>query len=315
MTDSPSGFALRFISGKYQGGEFPLPAEKQVLIGRGGELDIVLVEDMVSRKHAKITTAEGKIVIEDLGSTNGTFVNGEKIKRARLKLGDRVLIGTSILKLIDVADAKVSREEDALNAAELNQLAQNRAKNFQSRAGDSTSMSGSLAEMPVSELLPMLASMKKSGVLSVTNGEDSGRVYMREGRIYYAILNDNDDLGPMKALFRMTSWFTGEFRLLPPSDEEFMLELEESTEHLIMEAARQQDELKRIRDLPEPEDMLSVSKPLTPSLADLEREELEVFQIVHNLGFFQSVLDNSPYTDLKTATIVKGLIDREYVYF
>lgn len=314
MTDSPSGFALRFISGKYQGGEFPLPAEKQVLIGRGGELDIVLVEDMVSRKHAKITTAEGKIVIEDLGSTNGTFVNGEKIKRARLKLGDRVLIGTSILKLIDVGDAKPGRDEDALNDAELNQLAQNRAKNFKNRAGDSTTMSGSLGEMPVSELLPMLASMRKSGVLAVTNTEDSGRVYMREGRIYYAILNDNDELGPMKALFRMTAWTSGEFRLLPSSDEEFMLELEESTEQLIMEAARQQDELKRLDDLPEPEDMLSVSKPLSPSLTDLEREELEVFQLVHNLGFFQSVLDQSPYTDLKTATIVKGLIDREYLY-
>ena len=60
MTDSPSGFALRFISGKYQGGEFPLPGEKQVLIGRGGELDIVLVEDMVSRKHAKISTGKAE---------------------------------------------------------------------------------------------------------------------------------------------------------------------------------------------------------------------------------------------------------------
>ena len=56
MSDEPSsGFALRFISGKYQGGEFPLPADKEIVIGRGGELDIVLVEDMVSRKHAKIT--------------------------------------------------------------------------------------------------------------------------------------------------------------------------------------------------------------------------------------------------------------------
>ena len=80
-----SGWALKFISGEYQGGEFPLPGAKEIIIGRGGELDIVLVEDMVSRKHAKISTLEGKVVIVDLGSTNGTFVNGEKIKKARLK--------------------------------------------------------------------------------------------------------------------------------------------------------------------------------------------------------------------------------------
>ena len=70
MSDEPSsGFALRFISGKYQGGEYPLPSEREIVIGRGGELDIVLVEDMVSRKHAKITTQQGKIVIQDLGPT------------------------------------------------------------------------------------------------------------------------------------------------------------------------------------------------------------------------------------------------------
>ncbi len=93
-------YVLRFISGKYQGGEFPVAPEKQILIGRSSDLDMVLVEDMVSRKHARITMQSDQIWIEDLGSTNGTFVNGEKIKRAHLKEGDRVLIGTSILKLI-----------------------------------------------------------------------------------------------------------------------------------------------------------------------------------------------------------------------
>ena len=93
-------FVLRFISGKYQGGEFPIVPDKQIIVGRSSDLDMVLVEDMVSRKHARIAMQSDQIWIEDLGSTNGTFVNGEKIKRARLKEGDRVLIGTSILKVI-----------------------------------------------------------------------------------------------------------------------------------------------------------------------------------------------------------------------
>src|SRR5262245_19927865 len=88
-------YVLRFISGKYQGGEFPIVADKQIIVGRSSDLDMVLVEDMVSRKHARISMQGDQIWIEDLGSTNGTFVNGEKIKRARLKEGDRVLIGTS----------------------------------------------------------------------------------------------------------------------------------------------------------------------------------------------------------------------------
>jgi len=93
-------YVLRFISGKYQGGEFPIIPSKEIIVGRSSDLDMVLVEDMVSRKHARIAMQQDQIWIEDLGSTNGTFVNGEKIKRARLKEGDRVLIGTSILKVI-----------------------------------------------------------------------------------------------------------------------------------------------------------------------------------------------------------------------
>src|SRR3954471_16393638 len=111
MNDRPR-FALRFISGKYQGGEFPLRMDREIIVGRSSELDMVLVEDMVSRKHAKIQTTGDQIVIQDLGSTNGTFVNGEKIKKVRLKEGDRILIVTSFMKLVaDDAPRVVTQAE------------------------------------------------------------------------------------------------------------------------------------------------------------------------------------------------------------
>src|SRR5580704_16348223 len=153
---------LRFISGKYQGGEFPIATDKQILIGRSSDLDMVLVEDMVSRKHARISMQGDQIWIEDLGSTNGTFVNGEKIKRARLKEGDRVLIGTSILKVIagdsvrDSADAKIELENVA-----------HRARNSQERT-----MSGSIEEVPLPDLLQLFGTSKKSGVLVIRTDDD-----------------------------------------------------------------------------------------------------------------------------------------------
>src|SRR4029079_8511379 len=100
---SRARLALRFISGKYQGGEFPIDENHPIVVGRSSDLDMVLVEEMVSRKHAKIELREGKIHIEDLGSTNGTFVNGERIVKGWLKEGDRVLIGSNILKGIAMA--------------------------------------------------------------------------------------------------------------------------------------------------------------------------------------------------------------------
>ena len=112
MSDRPR-FALRFISGKYQGGEFPLRMNREIIIGRSSDLDMVLVEDMVSRRHAKITTTDTEILIQDVGSTNGTFVNGEKIAgRARLAEGDRILVGTSIIKVVAV-DAQTANQSEA----------------------------------------------------------------------------------------------------------------------------------------------------------------------------------------------------------
>src|SRR5207302_7693777 len=63
---SERGFALRFISGKYQGGEYPLPATGELIIGRSSELGMVLIEDMVSRKHARMTFGDSGITISDL---------------------------------------------------------------------------------------------------------------------------------------------------------------------------------------------------------------------------------------------------------
>jgi hypothetical protein len=310
VSDEPSsGFALRFISGKYQGGEYPLPSEREIVIGRGGELDIVLVEDMVSRKHAKITTQQGKIIIQDLGSTNGTFVNGEKIKRARLKEGDRVLIGTSILKLIAEADA--SDDNVGATREELNQKLDELGRR---QAGKAEVTTGDLSELPLPDILTLLSTNKKTGVLAVRNADHDGRIYLKAGRIFYAVLDDNDELGPLKALCRMIGFDQGTFKMGPPTDEDFVLELEEPTEQLVADAVRQCNELKEMAgDLPEFEDMLAVPKPLNAQLSALQPDELETFQLALNLGFFQAVLDKSPFADLRTSQLVKGLIEREYL--
>ena len=71
--------------------------DREIIVGRSSELDMVLVEDMVSRKHAKLTTAGDQIVIQDLGSTNGTFVDGQPIRRISLTDGTRVTLGRTTL--------------------------------------------------------------------------------------------------------------------------------------------------------------------------------------------------------------------------
>ena len=97
--------ALKFISGKFVGGIYNIPQDGELFIGRGSDSEITIPEEMVSRKHAKlIVEAQNTVYIQDLNSTNGTFINGERIKKKKLTEGDRILIGTSVMKLVTIKE-------------------------------------------------------------------------------------------------------------------------------------------------------------------------------------------------------------------
>ncbi|MCG6156967.1 GGDEF domain-containing protein [Rubinisphaera margarita] len=74
--------------------------ENGLKVGRGDGADLVLNEEAVSREHARIGYQDGRHYLEDLGSTNGTFHNGERIEFTELRPGDRISIGSHIFKLL-----------------------------------------------------------------------------------------------------------------------------------------------------------------------------------------------------------------------
>jgi len=308
---SPAGseavqWALRFISGKYQGGEFPLRPHREIVIGRSSELDMVLVEDMVSRKHAKITTDDKTVSIQDLGSTNGTFVNGEKIRKVELKDGDRILIGTSIVKLVYV---------DGENTNGLSETeARSRMAVTANRRPPTKSMSGSIEEIPLPDLLQLLSTSRKSGVLVLRSDGGVGKLYLRKGQIYFASIDDSFNMGPRKAIFRMLSWTQGFFELEPPDERAVLEELQDSTEGLLMEGMRQLDEHRMLSEkLPPITASITIPRPLEPKLRDLGPEELDVFQTALSADTLRTLFDESSLTDLTVAEKLKVLLDKGYV--
>ena len=162
-------------------------------------------------------------------------------------------------------------------------------------------MTGTIDEIPLTDLLQLLSTSKKSGVLEVETQAGVGRIYLRKGQIYFATIDDSFDVRPHKAIYRMLSWISGTFELQPPDDKEFLEELSEPTEGLLMEAMRQIDEIQHMEgELPEKTALLRISEPLVAPLRELTPEQLDLLQLVHNYHRVSIILDKSTTTDLET---------------
>jgi diguanylate cyclase (GGDEF)-like protein len=71
--------------------------DSNLIIGRGREADVRVQGDGISRKHAAIRLSGEQVIFEDLGSTNGSFINGERVAHRVLEEGDKIQIGTSVI--------------------------------------------------------------------------------------------------------------------------------------------------------------------------------------------------------------------------
>lgn len=91
--------SIVIISGYAEGMEYPLTKEYTVL-GRDKTADIAVKDQMVSRQHVAILYSDGEFKIRDMGSTNGTEMNGTIIEVANLRHKDKFRIGDTTIQFI-----------------------------------------------------------------------------------------------------------------------------------------------------------------------------------------------------------------------
>ncbi len=100
------------------GDEQTLTAALPVSIGRAAENTLSLNSKLVSRRHARLEAEGNRVIIRDLGSTNGVLVNGRKVKSAALREGDGFKIGPFYFTVHPLAEAETpARDEKTLTAA------------------------------------------------------------------------------------------------------------------------------------------------------------------------------------------------------
>ncbi|MEX1134179.1 MAG: FHA domain-containing protein [Acidimicrobiia bacterium] len=87
-----TGYALVIERGPQTGMTYVL-SPGNTTVGRHPESDIFLNDVTISRQHCRFLLADGKLVVEDSGSTNGTYVNDARVDEAQLRAGDEVVVG------------------------------------------------------------------------------------------------------------------------------------------------------------------------------------------------------------------------------
>ncbi|NVB37963.1 DUF4388 domain-containing protein [Pseudenhygromyxa sp. WMMC2535] len=290
---------LTFVSGAKPGENFPLgPSGESWVAGRSGDADLVLEDDLVSRKHARFYRSRGELWLRDLGSRNGTLINGEAVQHHRLRIGDRIAIGANLLRVESVpADhlERATRNEETSTAGR--------------------SMSGSIQDIPLADVLQWLATSRKTGTLRV-RGRSVGELFLRQGTIYYARIEGSEGLAAEKALLRMMGWTEGTFELDNMTvDLEEGEELSVSLEHILMEAARVQDELAHLAARNKiPEERIGLVFPPKKAWRELGEDELDLIQAVAEGLDWTTILNRLPGDDVSvTQTAVKlhkaGVVD------
>src|SRR5713226_2760669 len=113
----------------------------EINVGRVQGNDLMLPKGNVSKRHARLLYRDGRFIVTDLKSTNGTYVNGRKIAQATIvREGDKIYIGDFVLRLITSEEAALAAQQDGTPPPEENRSL--------SRSGGANNVAGRPLNMP-----------------------------------------------------------------------------------------------------------------------------------------------------------------------
>jgi hypothetical protein len=205
-----------------------IPSDRSLVIGRSRSCDVRLPSGDASRRHAEITSTADGYVVRDLGSTNGTFVNGEQVREHALEPGDRIEIAASTITFCQAAgDPEMS---DPAYANEKTVLRE--------RPVPGDVFRGDLAEIPTFAVLQILEMGRKTGVVQIECEEGVGRLWLVDGCPVQAETKSQKGFDAAMSLVNAT---TGRFSFEPEARPDEMT-IEASVTELLLEASRVLDE-------------------------------------------------------------------------
>jgi hypothetical protein len=205
----------------------------EVILGRSAECQLQLPAAGASRRHASVGWRDGAVVLRDLGSTNGTYLNGQRVSQeTALRSGDRIRIGgLEILYCCVEAGTAVSNATGASSSTVVS---------FWPGTGTSPAeaLRGDLQKVPLFAVLQMLEMGRQNGCLAVETSGGEGFLWLDQGRIVHAEGAKKSGLDAALAIAQANA---GRFDFAPGSPSPDRT-LNASVTEVILEATRLLDE-------------------------------------------------------------------------
>jgi pSer/pThr/pTyr-binding forkhead associated (FHA) protein len=204
------------------------------VLGRSPSCDLPIPSGGASRRHAHVCWERDGIVIRDLSSTNGTFINGEKLEGARLlQAGDRIMIGDRTVTFCQVGPA-LGGDKDAPGDTDTLSYAT-------AGPAEEDAFQGDFSEIPAFAVLQVLEMGMKSGLVEITRGAETQRIWFHCGMPVHAVAGGLDGIDaavfavrPIDGRFAFRAGVRAPTRTIHVSLAE-----------LLLEASRRMDEGKR----------------------------------------------------------------------
>ncbi|MEZ6188666.1 MAG: FHA domain-containing protein [Planctomycetota bacterium] len=234
----------------------PLGQKLMVTIGRADSSDFTLPHKEVSRRHVIVKVLGKTLVLEDEGSSNGTYLNGKRVSSSLLKIGDKITIGPYDLEIRSTEDMLDHDRQSSTKSMELTSV---------SRINPAAALTGLLDEVPVVELLQQLEFNKKTGTLDLHHHNSHGQLVVANGLPVWATY---DDLVDDEAVLAMAQLNDGRFSFsanVEPGDKTMTSRIT----GLLFEASRRMDEGSAAAAAP-------VESAIGEALANMEDGELDV---------------------------------------
>ncbi len=159
---------LKIVAGAKEGLNVPLPNDAPLVVGRS-KGDLVLEDPMISGRHLQILLVGDKWVLRDLGSTNGTMVDGRLVREMTLRPGSEIAVGNTRMVLFLASEAE--KEPSAKNQLEIAWLLDEELVEIQGGGENATRQAGDVIGQDL-RLPPGVVA-----VVEVMAGQDTGKVF------------------------------------------------------------------------------------------------------------------------------------------